>query len=76
MCGIIGVPKKTFMIWNTVGALIWTQGIIGLGFILGDVLEGSVDKFLLPVIGIIIFASLVPVIFEVLREWQSKRFKK
>jgi membrane-associated protein len=56
--------------------LIWTQGVIGLGFILGDVLEGSVDKFLLPVIGIIIFASLVPVLFELFREWQSKRFKK
>ena len=76
MCGIIGVPKKTFMIWNTVGALIWTQGVIGLGFILGDVLEGSVDKFLLPVIGTIIFASLVPVLIELFREWQSKRFKK
>ena len=75
MCGIIGVPKKTFMIWNTVGALIWTQGIIGLGFILGDVLEGSVDKYLLPVIGLIVFVSLVPVLFELFREWQSKRFK-
>ena len=76
MCGIIGVPKKTFMIWNTVGALIWTQGVIGLGFILGDVLEGSVDKYLLPVIGLIVFVSLVPVLFELFREWQSKRFKK
>ena len=76
MCGIIGVPKKTFMIWNTVGALIWTQGVIGLGFILGDVLEGSVDKYLLPVIGLIVFVSLVPVLFELFKEWQSKRFKK
>jgi membrane-associated protein len=76
MCGIIGVPKKTFMIWNIVGALIWTQGVIGLGFILGDVLEGSVGKYLLPVVGLIVFVSLVPVIFEVFREWQSKRFKK
>jgi membrane-associated protein len=76
MCGIIGVPKKTFMIWNFIGALIWTQGVIGLGFILGDVLEGSVDKYLLPVIGLIIFVSLVPVLIELFREWQSKRFKK
>ena len=75
MCGIIGVPKKTFMIWNTVGAIIWTQGVIGLGFILGDVLEGSVDKYLLPVIGLIVFVSLVPVLFELFKEWQSKRFK-
>ena len=75
MCGIIGVPKKTFLMWNAVGAIIWTQGVIGLGFILGDVLKGSVDKYLLPVIAIIIFVSLVPVLIELFKEWQSKRFK-
>jgi len=75
MCGIIGVPKKTFMIWNAVGAIIWTQGVIGLGFLLGDVLKGSVDKYLLPVIGLIVFVSLVPVLIELFKEWQSKRFK-
>jgi len=75
MCGIIGVPKKTFFFWNAIGALIWTQGVIGLGFILGDVLKGSVDKYLLPVIGLIIFVSLVPVLIELFKEWQSKRFK-
>jgi len=75
MCGIMGVPKKTFMIWNAVGAIIWTQGVIGLGFLLGDVLKGSVDKYLLPVIGLIVFVSLVPVLIELFKEWQSKRFK-
>jgi membrane-associated protein len=76
MCGIIGVPKKHFFFWNAVGALIWTQGVIGLGFVLGDVLEGSVDKYLLPVIGLIIFISVIPVLLELFKEWQSKRFKK
>ena len=76
MCGIIGVPKKQFLLWNAVGALIWTQGVIGLGFILGDVLEGSVDKYLLPVIGFIVFVSVIPVLLELFKEWQSKRFKK
>ena len=76
MCGIIGVPKKQFLLWNAVGALIWTQGVIGLGFILGDVLEGSVDKYLLPVIGLIVFVSVIPVLLELFKEWQSKRFKK
>jgi membrane-associated protein len=75
MCGIIGVPKKTFFIWNCVGALIWTQGVIGLGFILGDVLKGSVDKYLLPVIALIVLVSVVPVLIELFRERQSKRFK-
>ena len=76
MCGIIGVPKKKFFFWNAVGALIWTQGVIGLGFILGDVLEGSVDKYLLPVVGLIIFISVIPVLIELFRELQSKRFKR
>ena len=76
MCGIIGVSKKQFLIWNAVGALIWTQGVIGLGFILGDVLEGSVDKYLLPVIGLIVFVSVIPVLIELFKEWQSKRFKR
>ena len=76
MCGIIGVPKKQFFFWNAVGALIWTQGVIGLGFVLGDVLEGSVDKYLLPVIGLIVFVSVIPVLLELFKEWQSKRFKK
>lgn len=76
MCGIIGVPKKKFLFWNAVGALIWTQGVIGLGFVLGDVLEGSVDKYLLPVIGLIIFISVIPVLLELFKEWQSKRFKR
>jgi len=76
MCGIIGVPKKKFLFWNAVGALIWTQGVIGLGFVLGDVLEGSVDKYLLPVIGLIILISIIPVLLELFKEWQSKRFKR
>ena len=76
MCGIIGVLKKKFLFCNAVGALIWTQGVIGLGFVLGDVLEGSVDKYLLPVIGLIIFISIIPVLLELFKEWQSKRFKR
>lgn len=75
MCGVVGLDRKQFRIWNAVGAIIWTQLVIGLGFILGDVLKGSVDKYLLPVIALIVLVSLVPVVIEVIKEWQSKRYK-
>ena len=75
MCGVIGLNKRQFRLWNAVGAVIWTQLVIGLGFVLGDVLKGSVDKYLLPVIGLIIAISLIPVVIELFKEWQSKRFK-
>jgi len=76
MCGVVGLNKKQFRLWNAVGGIIWTEFVLTLGYLLGDVLEGSVDKYLLPVVALIIFVSLVPVLIELFREFQSKRFKK
>ena len=76
MCGVVGISAKKFFIWNVVGGLIWTQLVIGLGFVLGEKLEGSVDKYLLPVVGLIILASLTPVIVELFREWQTRKHHK
>jgi membrane-associated protein len=76
MCGVVGISAKKFFIWNIVGGLIWTELVIGLGFILGEKLEGSVDKYLLPAVGLIILASLTPVIIELFREWQTRKHHK
>ena len=76
MCGVVGISAKKFFIWNVVGGLIWTELVIGLGFILGEKLEGSVDKYLLPAVGLIILASLTPVIIELFREWQTRKHHK
>jgi membrane-associated protein len=73
MAGIINVPPKKFFLYNCIGALIWTQSVIGLGIFLGDKISGSVDKYLLPIIGGIIFLSLIPVIIEVLKEFNTRR---
>jgi membrane-associated protein len=75
MCGVIGLEIKQFRVWNIVGGVIWTEFVLGLGYALGDVLKGSVDKYLLPVIALIIAISLIPVFIELFKEWQSKRFK-
>ena len=73
MCGVIGIPARKFFIWNVIGAIIWTDGVIALGYVLGNKLEGSVDKYLLPIIGLIILASLAPIVMEVIREMRTKR---
>lgn len=75
MCGVIGLDKKQFRMWNIVGGILWTELVLGLGYVLGDVLKGSVDKYLLPVIALIIAISLIPVVIELFKEWQSKRYK-
>ena len=73
LAGIVRVPAKQFFIWNVLGAVLWTEGVIGAGYILGNKLSGSVDHYLLPVIAVIVGVSLLPIALEVLREWRTKK---
>ena len=73
LAGIVGIPVKKFFIWNLAGAVIWTQLVIGAGFVLGEKLKGSVDKYLLPVVALIIVVSVVPVAIEFFREWSTRK---
>ena len=72
MVGIINIPTKVYMIWNALGAIIWTDGILLLGFLFGEKIEGSVDRYLLPLVGLIIFLSILPIVVELLRKNNSK----
>jgi membrane-associated protein len=76
LCGIIGIPAKKFFFWNALGGIIWTELVIGLGFILGENLKGSVDRYILPLVGLIIVGSLLPVLAELFREWQTRKHHK
>jgi membrane-associated protein len=71
--GIIGIPTKVFIFWNILGAIVWTDGILLLGYLLGEKIEGSIDKYLLPIIGLIIALSLLPLLFEFYRERKRKK---
>ena len=73
LAGIVHVPARKFFIYNAIGALIWTESVIGIGIFLGDKISGSVDKYLLPIIGLIIAVSLIPVAIEIIREINTKR---
>ncbi|CAB4335195.1 unannotated protein [freshwater metagenome] len=76
MCGVVGIPAKKFFVWNAVGGIIWTELVLGLGYILGEKLKGSVDTYILPLVGLIVIASLVPVLAELFREWQTRKHHK
>ncbi len=75
VCGVIGVNKKKFRIWNAVSGIAWTQSVMGLGFVLGGVFDVAIEKYLLLIILVIIAISLIPIAIELFKEWQSKRFK-
>ena len=73
VCGVVDLERKLFSTWNAIGAIIWTQVAIGIGYLLGDLIEGSVDKYLLPIVGLIIALSLIPMALETLRERKLKK---
>jgi membrane-associated protein len=75
LCGIIGIPAKKFFVWNLIGSYIWTVGIISAGYLLGEKLQGSVDKYLLPIVALIILASLTPILIEFLRDRKERKAK-
>ena len=72
VCGVVNLERKLFSTWNAIGAVVWTQVAIGIGYFLGDLIEGSVNKYLLPVVGMIIFLSILPIIIDLLRKNNGK----
>ena len=73
LCGIIGIPAKKFFIWNIIGSYIWTVSLITAGYLLGERLEGSVDKYLLPIVALIIALSLAPIAIEFLKDRKKRK---
>ena len=72
VCGVIGIDKKKFRFWNAVSGIVWTQTVIGLGYVLGDVFDVSISKYLLLVVLIIVAISLTPVFLEIIKTRRAR----
>jgi membrane-associated protein len=67
LAGALHTPTATFTLWQCVGGLVWTIGLVLAGYALGAFIPG-VDSYLLPVIAVIVVISLIPLALEILRE--------
>ncbi|AEY87043.1 hypothetical protein SHJG_1768 [Streptomyces hygroscopicus subsp. jinggangensis 5008] len=66
MAGALDVPVRTFTLWQVTGGLVWSVGLTLAGYALGSSIP-NVDRYLLPLVGLIVIVSLVPLLAEVLR---------
>jgi membrane-associated protein len=73
ICGVVHLERRLFSTWNAIGAIIWTQVAIGIGYLLGDLIEGSVNKYLYPIIGVIVLVTLIPLLNGVYKERKLKK---
>ncbi|WP_445529175.1 DedA family protein [Streptomyces cyslabdanicus] len=75
MAGALGVPTRTFTLWQVVGGLAWSVGLTLAGYALGSSVP-NIDKYLLPVIGLVVIVSLIPLVPEVLRSRRAAKAKE
>ncbi len=68
MAGTAEMKYKTFVTFNVIGAALWGIGVTLLGYFLGQSIGAEkIDKYLLPIIGVIIALSLIAPMLEYLK---------
>jgi membrane-associated protein len=77
VAGVLGMPARQFFVWNVVGAVLWTDGILLLGYLLGGQLSANfpIDKYILPAVAVIVLLSVLPIGIEILRTRRENRQK-
>lgn len=66
LAGALGVPVRVFTVWQVVGGLVWSVGLTLAGYALGSSIP-SVDRYLLPLVAVIVAVSLLPLAAELYR---------
>ncbi|MBO2453216.1 hypothetical protein J4573_39405 [Actinomadura barringtoniae] len=56
IAGALDVPARVFTFWQVLGGLLWAVSIVVAGYLLGSSIPG-IDKYLLPIVGVIAVIS-------------------
>jgi membrane-associated protein len=77
VAGVLGVPSRRFLVYNAIGGVLWVDGVLLAGYIcariLGDRVDAAtVDRYILPLVALIIVVSLIPVGVEIWRGRQRQ----
>lgn len=66
VAGTLGMHPRRFFLWNVIGGIIWTDGLLIFGYLIGSKVP-NVDRYILPGAAVIILLSIIPIIREVLK---------
>ncbi|WP_197698345.1 DedA family protein [Micromonospora viridifaciens] len=77
VAGVLGMPARQFFLWNVIGAILWVDGILLIGYLLADQIYSAIgdkiDRYILPVVALIIVISVLPIFFEFLRDRRARK---
>lgn len=71
LAGVGEMPYRTFFVANVVGAVVWALGLSLGGYYLGQLIPDA-DRYLLPIIAVIIFTSFLPGIIRLTKNYYKK----
>ncbi|MFF2324548.1 MULTISPECIES: DedA family protein [unclassified Streptomyces] len=66
LAGALNVPAGLFTLWQVIGGTVWTVGLVLAGYALGSSVP-NVDRYLLPIVAVVVVVSLIPLAAELLR---------
>ncbi len=72
LAGVGKMHYPTFLSFNLIGGFLWGVGLPFIGYYLGNTIP-DIDKYLLPIILLIIFLSVLPTIIHILRTPEDRR---
>ncbi len=75
VAGVAQMEYRTFLKYNIFGGFLWTWLMLGAGYILGNIVPG-IEKYLSFIIIGIIFVSVMPVFYELLKKQRQDREQK
>lgn len=71
LAGVGNMGYRLFAFYNLIGAIFWTVGISLLGYFLGKTIPNP-DRYVLPVIAVIVIISIIPSVVSVIRMRNKK----
>lgn len=71
LAGVGRMNYRTFLSYNLLGGLFWAVGVTLTGYYLGRAIP-DIDRFLLPVIAVIILLSLLPAAVHLFRDQKNR----
>ena len=74
VAGIGSMRYRTFMTYNLIGGALWAIGVTLLGYFLGQMIPPEqIDKYLLPIVAVIVVVSLLPTLLHLYKEYRASK---
>lgn len=81
VAGMLRMPARRFFVWNVVGGVLWTDGILLAGWALAKKITqyippDQIETYILPFVAVIVLISAMPIFLEIWRNRRASRRAK